>query len=159
MINKEIKFRNETIKVDIFEKKDFKSLKEIFKKWIELNKKLKELNGRSMNVPDVLSEGLFCLLFNAYRTRNSAHSYDAVDIKRNKGIQLKSSSILNDLSSFGPKSTWDELYFIDFAPEGKINGEVHFYKVDNEIQTVVLNYEKTRLLKHNKNKAEDLDFL
>ena len=103
---------------DAFDEQDFIKLKNIFKKWQDINNDLKSLEGRTLNVPDEFSEALYCIFFNAVRTNGTAHSYDCVDIETGAGIQIKSASIPNDCTSFGPKSTWDELWFVDFAPFG-----------------------------------------
>jgi hypothetical protein len=63
------------------------------------------LGGRKINIPDVISEGIYCYLFNCARTNGSAKSYDAVDLKTKEGIQIKSASIHDDCTSFGPTST------------------------------------------------------
>lgn len=124
---------------DSFEDADYEKIKDIFKRWQEINGDLKTLGGRAMNVPDVISEAIYCYFFDAVRTNNTAKSYDAVNVKNSDGIQVKSTSIKNDLTSFGPKSTWDQLFFIDFAPSGKIDGKVDIYKIETEIKNMVLN--------------------
>jgi hypothetical protein len=65
---------------------------------------LNDLGGRKINIPDVISEGMYCYNFNAVRTNRDAGSYDCVDIKTKDGIQVKSASIEDDLTSFGPNS-------------------------------------------------------
>lgn len=128
---------------DAFDNKDFSQLQEIFKNWLEMNKKLKTLGGRGLNVPDVFSEALFCLAFNAVRTNGTAHSYDCVLRSTGDGVQVKSASIPTDCTSFGPTSTWDLLYFADFAPNGTVDGIVKFYKIeDNDVYNLVLNSKK-----------------
>lgn len=127
---------------DEFDLQDYEELKGIFKQWININKKLKSLGGRGLNVPDVFSEALFCIFFDSVRTNNTAYSYDCVDKKTGAGIQIKSASIKYDLTSFGPTSTWDEIYYVDFAPNGKIDGNVYFYKLDYDIKSIVLNNSK-----------------
>lgn len=124
---------------DKFDLEDYKKFQEIFKDWQNINKKLKMLGGRNLNVPDVFSEALFCIFFNAVRTNGEAHSYDCVSLKDGSGIQLKSCSIANDCTSFGPTSTWDELYFADFAPNGVVDGKVWFYKINCDIHSIILN--------------------
>lgn len=133
---------------DAFEKKDFELLQEIFKDWLVINEKLKSLGGRALNVPDVFSEALFCLAFNAVRTNGTAYSYDCVVRGTGDGVQVKPVSIPNDCTSFGPTSTWDVLYFADFAPNGKVDGEVKFYKIDdNDVYNLVLNAKKGETFK------------
>ncbi|RYC74379.1 Bsp6I family type II restriction endonuclease [Candidatus Nanosyncoccus alces] len=130
---------------DEFDDNDFLKLKDIFKKWQNMNSDLNALKGRSLNVPDVFSEALFCLAFNAVRTNAEpgAHSYDCVIKDTGEGVQVKSASIPNDCTSFGPTSTWDLLYYADFAPNGYVDGNVWFYKIDSEdVYGLVLNQAK-----------------
>ena len=144
-----IKLRDGTIvEGDAFDKNDFKVLQQIFKDWLIMNEKLKSLGGRALNVPDVFSEALFCLAFNSVRTNNTAHSYDCVMRTNKAGVQVKSASIPDDCTSFGPTSTWDVLFFADFCPNGKIDGLVKFYKIENsDIYSLVLNSKKGETFK------------
>ncbi|WP_303923875.1 Bsp6I family type II restriction endonuclease [Ureaplasma parvum] len=108
-----------------------------------MNKKLKSLGGRDLNIPDVFSEALFCLTFNVLRTNGTAYSYDCVIRDISEGVQLKSASIPNDYTSFGPTSTCDLLYFADFDANGKVDGLVKFYKIeDDDVYNLVLNAKK-----------------
>lgn len=144
----EVKLKDGTIcHGDKFDLNDYIKLQEIFKDWQTINIKLKSLGGRNLNVPDVFSEALFCILFNAVRTNGDAYSYDCVSLENNAGIQVKSCSIDNDCTSFGPTSTWDELYFVDFAPNGIVDGNVWFYKIDYDIYSLVLNAKKKETFK------------
>lgn len=127
---------------DEFDENDFQLLKVIFKKWQDINHDLKKLGGRNLNVPDVFSEALFCIFFNSIRTNGTAYSYDCVRLDNHAGVQVKSASIKNDCTSFGPTSTWDELYFVDFAPSGHVDGRVYFYRIDIDFSKLVLNKEK-----------------
>lgn len=128
------------IEGDCFDANDEKMFKTILKQIKDINLKLKALKGRMINVPDVVSEGLFAYHFNSIRTNDvdGAHSYDCVSLD-GEGIQVKSASIKNDLTSFGPKSTWDLLYFMDFS-SGK---DVKIYKIPSDnIYNMVLNKSK-----------------
>ncbi len=127
---------------DYFSDSDYEKIKEIFQKWLDINGNLKSLGGRALNVPDIVSEAIYCYFFDAVRTNNTARSYDAVNIKNHAGVQIKSTSIKNDLTSFGPKSTWDELFFIDFAPNGKIDGRVDIYKIKDNFKSLIMNGKK-----------------
>ena len=128
---------------DAFDMQDFAVLQNIFKEWMQINKQLKGLGGRNLNVPDVFSEALFCLAYDAVRTNATAHSYDCVMRRTGEGVQVKSASIPNDCTSFGPRSTWDLLYFADFAPNGYVDGIVKFYKIeDSDVYNLVLNASK-----------------
>jgi hypothetical protein len=136
-----------TVIGDVFDPQTLSQLKSIFKDWLELNIKLNAINGRTLNVPDVLSEGLFCYYFDAIRTKDDAGSFDCVTKHDLKGVQVKSSSIDYDLTSFGPTSIWDELYFIDFVPNGKIDGVIHFYKIEENFDNLILNRKKNETFK------------
>lgn len=128
---------------DEFDARDFKKLKKIFKKWQNINADLKSLGGRNLNVPDVFSEAVFCIAFNAVRTNGTAGSYDCVMKETGEGVQVKSASIVEDCTSFGPTSTWDLLYFADFVPNGKIDGEIWFYQIESgDVYGLVLNAKK-----------------
>lgn len=128
---------------DEFDMKDYEKLKNIFHKWTDINADLKELGGRNLNVPDVFSEALYCIFFDAVRTNGTAHSYDAVDKETGAGVQIKSASIPNDCTSFGPTSTWDRLIYADFAPNGSVDGNVWFYEIaPNDVYGIVLNESK-----------------
>jgi hypothetical protein len=54
------------------------------------------------------------------------------DLKTNKAQQIKACSIEFDLTSFGPKSKWDDLYFIDFYNDGKVDGKFDVYLISNK---------------------------
>ena len=128
---------------DEFDSQDFEQLKKIFQKWLSINADLKALGGRNLNVPDVFSEAVFCMAFDAVRTNATAHSYDCVMKATGEGVQVKSASIADDCTSFGPTSTWDLLYFVDFVPNGKIDGEIWFYKIEsNDVYNLVVNKKK-----------------
>lgn len=149
-----------TVTGDDFDQADYIKLKNIFHKWLELNKELKSLKGRGLNVPDVFSEALFCIFFDAIRTNNDpgARSYDCVMKATGEGVQVKSASVPVDCTSFGPTSTWDLLYYVDFAPNGFVDGIVHFYEINSsDIYPLVLNKKKTKLLQISKLKVDVLD--
>ena len=132
-----------TVIGDEFDMEDYKKFQQIFRKWMNINIDLKQFGGRNLNVPDVFSEALYCIFFNAVRTNGTAHSYDAVDKITGEGIQIKSASIKNDCTSFGPTSTWDKLIFVDLAPFGEVDGNIWFYEIDSSnIYNIVLNYKK-----------------
>lgn len=146
MKNYKVKLKDGTIVTgDDFDYQDYQKLKTIFTKWLDINSDLKALKGRNLNVPDVFSEGLFCLAFDAIRTNDDygAHSYDCVLKATGEGVQVKSASIPIDCTSFGPTSTWDLLYYADFAPNGYVDGNVWFYKIESDdIYGLVLNNKK-----------------
>lgn len=140
------KLKNGTVVTgDDYDQNDYEKLISMIKKWLDLNAELKSFKGRAINVPDVFSEALFCFAFDAIRTNGDpdAHSYDCVIKATGEGVQVKSASIPKDCTSFGPKSNWDLLYYVDFAPNGYVDGNVYFYEIDSaDIYNLILNRKK-----------------
>ncbi len=122
--------------VSIFTKSDRKFLYKIYRLWRLLSSLLQKINSRAINLPEGLSEGAFCLEMGVARiTENipgANTSFDCFDLKTNERIQVKACSVLPDLTSFGPKSVWDKIYFVDFYREGKWDGTFDIYLIDNE---------------------------
>lgn len=124
---------------DHFDNKDLVKLKSIYDNWRELSKTLNSFNARSVNLPEGLSEVAFCLFMDCVRLNNPKisgkvnTSFDAYSLSRKKRIQIKSCSVLPDLTSFGPKSKWDEIYFQDFYRDGKWDYKVDIYKIPDSL--------------------------
>ena len=120
-----------------FEEKDRLRLAEIYLKWRTLSDELRALGGRGVNLPEVLSEGSFALEMDVLRVVNSISgansSWDCYDPVKHKRIQVKACSVLPDLTSFGPTSQWDEIYFLDFYRKGNWDGTFDIYKIENEL--------------------------
>lgn len=130
---------------DKFDREDFVKIMNTFVLWTEINDLTKSLNARGINIPEIISEGIYCYSFNAIRTNGSASgagSYDAVSLDTGRGIQIKSSSIEFDCTSFGPDSKWDDLIFMDFCPNGKIDGHVDIYLIEQDFSKMVLDAKK-----------------
>lgn len=127
---------NKMSELQYFDQPDIKIFQKVYEDWILLNKLLRTLKSRTINIPEALTEGLASLYLNAPRVINvydSVSSFDCFDLTRNKMIQIKSSSVEFDLTTFGPKSIWDELYFCDFFVKGNWNGDFDIYKIPNEL--------------------------
>jgi hypothetical protein len=133
-----IKFPEGSFEIEVqkFEEIDRKLLSKVYKNWRILCDNLRDLNARTVNLPEGLSEGIFCLEMNCWRKiRNIASantSFDCYNSKTNERIQIKGASKIPDLTSFGPKSEWDKIYFMDFWREGKWDGKFDIYIIDNE---------------------------
>lgn len=129
--------------LDIFENKDKVILKNIYDKWIELSQELKKVNStRGVNIPEALSEGAFCLTMGLGRfvkvkvpskVKTPNTSFDCFSIKTQKRIQVKACSTKSDVTSFGPTSQWDELYFVDFFKDGEWKGNFDIYFIPNHL--------------------------
>jgi len=120
-----------------FEEKDRKILRDIYYHWRSLCDELSSMEGRNVNLPEGLSESAFCLEMNTVRLTSpitgANTSFDCYRISDHKRIQVKACSVLPDLTSFGPKSVWDEIYFADFYRKGKWDGTFDIYKIDNDL--------------------------
>lgn len=112
-------------------------LRDIYTHWRLLTDELKLVDARSVNLPEGLSEGAFCRAMGTVRvTKNISGantSWDAYDMKRKKRIQIKACSVLPDLTSFGPRSEWDEIYFLDFYRKGEWDGSFDIYLIPNDL--------------------------
>lgn len=128
-------------KIDLmhFDKSDGKEWKRIFDIWKELKLGLRSYKSREPNIPEGLSEVAFCLWSGSARyikikgaKKGIAGSFDTFDLKKSSAEQIKACSIDNDLTSFGPKSKWDNLYFMDFYNGGNIDGRFDVYLIPNK---------------------------
>lgn len=121
--------------VEIVEKRDKDNLIKMYSLWNELSSILSKYGCRRLNFPEI-SELIFCLVFDCWRVNNVPQiehsSFDCYNPKTHSRIQIKATSIADDLTSFGPRSIWDELYFMDFFPNGKYDGCFDVYLIPNE---------------------------
>ena len=63
----------------------------------------------------------------------ASRSFDTFNTKTKKAEHIKATSIDKDLTSFGPNSQWDDLYFLDFYNNGKLDGTFNVYKVPTKL--------------------------
>jgi len=118
---------------------DKSDLLKLYNSWQEGSELSLKLGGRRINLPEALSEGAFCHFMKVGRliscTGNVNRSFDCVDYNDkedgyNMRIQVKASGIEKDLTSFGPNSEWDEIYFCDFS---KLNYTFYVYLIPNDL--------------------------
>lgn len=120
-----------------FKKSDGKKWKYTFDLWRGLKMGMRDYKSREPNFPEGLSEVAFCLwsgssrFISSYGLSNT--SFDTFNTKTCKAEQVKACSVENDLTSFGPRSKWDDLYFLDFYNEGKVDGKFDIYLIPNEL--------------------------
>lgn len=121
-------------KVTILSKNDRALLKELYLDWKNLNDRLKAISTRGINIPETISENAFCLFFQNYvrvvKLKKGKCSYDCINVKNGERVQIKASSVASDLTSFGPRSEWDSLYFLDFS---KGDGSFKVYKIEKDL--------------------------
>ena len=136
--NREIVLENKrvTAEIQIFENSDWAKIKKIYELWVELSDLSSDMKSRRINIPEVISEGIFCLEFQCARFIKSSgtisKSFDCLDLNLLRRIQIKASSVEEDMTTFGPKTVWDDLYFIHFLPNGVLDGSYSVYKIDND---------------------------
>ncbi len=120
-----------------FDESDRKTLRSIYIDWRKLCQDLNSLDSRGINLPEGLSESAFCLEMDCYRITKSISgantSFDAYDPFSKSRIQVKACSVLPDLTSFGPRSVWDKLFFVDFYRNGDWNGLFDIYFIENNL--------------------------
>lgn len=126
---------NFSVDVQLYGDGERKELQSVYRLWRELTESLGRLHSRGVNLPDGLSEGVFCLATGAVRMieniSGANSSFDCYDTASKRRIQVKAASIIPDLTSFGPRSVWDELYFLDFFRKGSWDGTVDIYRIDS----------------------------
>lgn len=120
-----------------FSDDDRKKWKSLFDFWKKLKLGLRNFHSREPNFPEGLSEVAFCIFSGSKRfismKGKSSASFDTFNLKTNRAEQIKASSIKSDLTSFGPTSKWDDLYFLDFYNNGKLDGTFNVYKIPSNI--------------------------
>ncbi len=125
------------VEVMAFDDADRHSIREMYNSWRKLTEMLKAFHSRGINLPEGISESAFCIEMNTVRTTSSIQgansSWDCYDLDRDKRIQVKACSVLPDLTSFGPNSQWDEIYFLDFYREGRWDGTFGIYQIDTQM--------------------------
>lgn len=116
----------------IYEFGDKWKIKRLYFRWKKLNDAIKKISTRGINLPEAISEHAFCLFFpdctRVVKLKSGKCSYDVLNKKTGSRIQIKASSIDDDLTSFGPRSEWDELFFLDFS---KGDGSFKVYKIES----------------------------
>ena len=81
-------------------------------KWKDLNTYIKSQTSRGINMPDAISEPLGCYCMGYYWNKS-----DGGDAKTDDGLKVEFKATSNydyDLTSFGPKCSFDKLVFLRF---------------------------------------------
>ena len=89
-------------------------------------------------------------------TTSIPSSMDCYDFDAKKTVQVKASTLKIDCSSFGPKTEFDRLVYIDFSDCHKFK----LYIIDDKslYAKLMINKKKEKQYYHKKIKEEDLDF-
>jgi len=140
-----------TLTVLKYEDSDRDRIKRLYNSWRELSVGMREFKSRGVNLPEGISESAFCLEYGCARALEvqgeTSASFDTIDLRTGRRQQIKACSVEDDLTSFGPKSVWDDLYFLDFYKDGNYDGSFDVYKIPNNL---LLNFpmNKTQTFKH-----------
>ncbi len=126
-----------TIQLMHFNKNDAREWKRLFDSWKKLKFGLRKYKSREPNFPEGLSEVAFCLYsgsnrFISLKGGGINTSFDTYNLKTKKAEQIKACSVERDLTPFGPDSKWDDIYFLDFYNEGKLDGTFNVYKIPTD---------------------------
>ena len=120
-----------------FDSQDRTKWKLLFDMWKNLKMGLRDYKSREPNFPEGLSEVAFCLLTSSKRFLSLqgpvSASFDTFNLEKRHAEQIKACSVESDLSSFGPRSQWDKIYFLDFYNGGKLDGTFNIYELPSEI--------------------------
>ena len=116
---------------------DIPDIQIAFESWLKLKQQSNILHGRSPNIPECITETCLCLVTNSVRFKKAkklkSASFDCFNILNENTIQSKASSVFDDLTSFGPKTRWDTLYFLDFYNDGNTDGTFNVYEIPNDL--------------------------
>ncbi len=122
-----------------YEEKDRNARRVLFSSRKTTNELLKSFWARWANLPEWISETAFCMATWAVRFKEvkswwkKVHaSFDTYDLENWRTQQIKASSIEFDLSSFWPRSERDDLYFMDFFNDWKLDWHFDVYKIPTE---------------------------
>lgn len=94
--------------------------KDIHQQYMKYCHELKKLGGRNANIPEILTENLVAYILDLYYINKqslkvkTSKSFDLIS-KDGKLVQVKATTIITDCSSFGPRSEYDIIYFVDLA--------------------------------------------
>jgi hypothetical protein len=73
-----------------------------------------------------IDNAIFCLKLKVFKGNGS---FDVINLDNGDRIQIKACSVEYDLTSFGPKSVWDKIYFLDFH---RLDETFDVYLIPNE---------------------------
>ena len=122
-----------------YEPKDKKIWKKLFVSWKITDSLLRSFWARWANLPEWISEVAFCMATWAVRFKElktwwkKVHaSFDTYDLQNSRTQQIKASSVEFDLSSFWPRSERDDLYFLDFYNNWKLDWCFDIYSIPTD---------------------------
>jgi hypothetical protein len=162
IIEKDVLIEGRKVKAKITLKEigDRELIKRLYFDWKQLNDRLKKISTRGINLPEAISENAFTLFYpecvRVVNLKGMKCSFDCINLKTGSRIQIKASSVISDLTSFGPRSEWDELFFLDFSSG---DGSFKIYKIEQDFNKwKIYSIELSNIgLKNGQNKLVDSD--
>ena len=133
-----------SVRLLLIEESDRPHIRRLYNAWKELFYGMRDFRSRGINFPEGISESAFCLEYGSARVlkvQGSSASFDTIDLKTMARQQIKATSVRDDLTSFGPRSIWDELYWLDFYREGEYDGSFDVYRIPSDL---ILNFQINR---------------
>ena len=130
------------LKYKKYDSTDCKKLLDIYNGWVKLSRKTKSFDGRLINLPECISEKACAILLNyvflnqkslSIRGERISTSFDCFDPLTGDKIQVKACSVEKDLTSFGPKSIYDRLFFLDFYNGGVYDGSFTITEINKNL--------------------------
>ena len=114
---------------------------DIYFKWKELNRLIKQNYTRGVNLHEYITETLCCILNGYTLHAGTGNSEDAIT-SNGKKVQVKATSNFNkDLTSFGPKSEFDILEFLRLDEEQDL---MYCYRIGLEnLEDIMVNENET----------------
>lgn len=125
----------------LIEKSDRTQIRQLYDAWKQLFYGMRHFRSRGINLPEGISESAFCLEYGAARVlkvQGSSASFDTIDLRTGRRQQIKATSVMDDLTSFGPRSVWDDFYWLDFYRRGQYDRRFDVYKIPNKL---ILNFQ------------------
>lgn len=119
----------------------YKRVIKLYFMWKDLNTEIKKDFTRGINLPEAITEPICCYVNNFLHSTKKG-SEDAIDEKNYSKVQIKATSNFNnDLTSFGPKSEFNELHFVRLNQE---EDKMYLYKIPvNKLADVQVNVGET----------------
>lgn len=136
---------------------DRRDVLDLYVGWRYYGDKLNRLGERKANLPEAISQIIFCLATNSVKIIKAPNgfstAFDCYNFKDGgKRIEVKATSIESDLTSFSPKAVSDKFYFMDFYGDGSWNGLVDVYDIGME-RVVKVNPNKNQTFEEQQNEG------
>jgi hypothetical protein len=121
-----------------YESTDCSSLHDVYNKWKALCESLEALGKRTTNIPEAISETAVAIIYSYFfinqktitvNNQKISTSFDIFDPIYGDKFQIKACSTEKDLTTFGPRSVFDRLIFVDFHNNGVRDGNFTVYDV------------------------------